>query len=84
MDYPITEHEDLDRLDRHVEQLRVGKHLSGRLKDAYWALNKCERLYIALALDRNDLLKAHNLTIVQAMRWIGPLWRAELIDRWTY
>jgi hypothetical protein len=68
--------ERLRYLDELVEEVATGD--LGR----YGPLSTGERLYIALAENRADLLKQDGFTIVQAVDRLGEDWMACLLDRW--
>jgi hypothetical protein len=52
--------------------------------DCYGPLSTGERLYVALAASRTDLLERDSYTIAEALARIGEGWTAELVRRWQY
>ena len=68
----------LDYLDQVAQRVVRNKF------DAYRGMSTGERLYVALAASRSDLLEEDGYTIAEAMTRIGSEWRAELIQRWQY
>ena len=68
----------LDYLDKAAQRVARDKF------EAYRGMSTGERLYVALAASRSDLLEEDGYTIAEAMTRIGSEWRAELIQRWQY
>lgn len=71
----------LHRLDEMAKAIIQGK--PGALQ-AVGVLSSGEQLYVYLAANRGDKLKARGDTIAQALARIGPYWVGQLIDRWQY
>lgn len=69
----------LDHLDTLAARLVGTTDASG-----WGPLSTGERLYVALAADRADLLSRDGYTMVQALARIGPDWSSELVQRWQY
>ena len=67
----------LNRLDHCAGAMRLGE------EDGYWVLSTGERLYVALAANRADLLEADCFTIPQALQRIGLEWASALAERWS-
>ena len=70
--------QQLDYLDELAQNLREGR------KVGFWVLSSGERVYVALAADRADLLKEDGYTLVQAWARLDQGWAAELTQRWRY
>jgi hypothetical protein len=70
--------EQWDQLDRVAEQVARDD------LDAYRPLSREERLYVALAANRADLVNAGGDTIAEALERLGREWREALIERWRY
>lgn len=70
--------QQLDRLDALAYRLRDGG------EDGFWPLSTGERLYVALAANRADLLEACDYSIASALGRIGAEWIVALIQRWEY
>jgi methyl coenzyme M reductase beta subunit len=66
----------IDRLDQIAEDV-----ISGDMRRV-GVLSTGERLYVALASNRVDLLADY--TIAQALMRIGDEWTRELTERWQY
>lgn len=69
----------LDHLDRLAARLVGTEDASG-----WGPLSTGERLYVALAANRCDLLAEDRYTVAEALARIGPEWSAELVSRWQY
>ncbi len=65
-------------LDELVEEVANGN------LERYTPLSTGQRLYIALAANRADLLKQDGFTIVQALDRLGEDWTTYLFNRWKY
>lgn len=52
--------------------------------DTYAVLSTGERLYVALAASRPDLIESEGKTLVQAIARLGNDWTQQLIERWQY
>ena len=50
----------------------------------FGVLSTGEKLYVALAANRHDLLKELDYTVVQAMARLEGQWLQELVARWQY
>ena len=70
--------QQLDRLDALTDRLRDGG------EDGFWPLSTGERLYVALAANRVDLLEACDYTVAGALGRIGAEWGVALVKRWEY
>lgn len=70
--------QQLDKLDRIVHLVLGGDD------EAAAGLSTSERLYVALAANRIDLLIADCYGIPGALGRIGPEWIGELVARWEY
>ena len=68
--------DQLDYLDEVAHRVACNK------LDACRGMSTGERLYVALAASRSDLLKDDGYTIAEAMARIGHEWRQELLRRW--
>jgi hypothetical protein len=68
----------LDYLDQLAQRARNGDH------SGFWVLSSGERVYVALAADRPDLLREDGYTLVQAWARLEPGWTKELMTRWRY
>lgn len=67
----------------HLDTLAA--RLVGTTDAGGWGpLSTGERLYVALAANRTDLLADDGYTVAQALARIGPEWVAELVQRWQY
>lgn len=72
----------LDRLDAIAERVAIAKD---PLKETnIGVLSTGERLYVALAASRQDVLDAYGYTIAEALARIDTGWTAELVRRWQY
>lgn len=71
----------IDRLDNLVRNIRSG---DPRAIEATGPLSTGERLYVALAANRCDLLRDDGYTIAQALARLDEPWVAALIQRWQY
>ncbi len=69
---------ELDRFDPIIDKIRAGSDY------IYWKLSTSERLFIALAANRADLLKEESESIASALVQIGEAWREELVRRYQY
>ena len=76
----ISQQVEFDRLDRIAEQMRSGDISS------YGVLSTSQRIYVALASNRPDLLQEerYRWTMVQVIARLGDEWLRELIERWRY
>lgn len=63
-----------EELDAQAKAIIEGGEVSGYLSTG-------ERIYVALAANRSDLLPKGD-TIAYAMRRLGPEWRDQLMERW--
>jgi hypothetical protein len=70
--------QQLDQLDQIAQGLRDGRDVG------FWVLSSGERVYVALAADRPDLLKEDGYTLVQAWARLDWGWGDELTRRWRY
>jgi hypothetical protein len=70
----------LDRLDTIAAGLTYG--LDERRP--FGPLSTGEKLYVALAANRADLLAAMDYTMAQAVARVGDDWMRELVQRWQY
>lgn len=70
----------------HLDHLdRLAARLVGTTDTRGWGpLSTGERLYVALAANRADLLADDGYTVAEALARIGPEWSAELVLRWQY
>lgn len=68
----------LDRLDEIANRV-ARDHFAG-----YGPLSTGERIYVAIAASRSDILEEEGYTIAEALARIGPEWRVELLRRWQY
>ncbi len=68
----------LDRLDE------IANHVARDRFAAYGPLSTGERLYVAIAASRSEILEEEGYTIAEALARIGPAWRGELLRRWQY
>ncbi len=68
----------LDRLDEYADCLRAGQAAG------FWALSSGERVYVALAANRADLLAEDGYTLVQAWARLDYGWSDQLKLRWRY
>lgn len=77
----------LDRLDciaaRLFQSSRAGAEPNDK-RDFWGVLSTGEKLYVALAANRGDLLTAMDYTIAEALVRIGDEWVQELTRRWQY
>jgi hypothetical protein len=63
-----------EELDARAKAIIEGGDMSGHLSTS-------ERIYVALAANRVDLLERGD-TIAYAMHRLGPEWREQLMERW--
>lgn len=68
----------LDHLDAEAARVAVDQ-----ARD-YGVMSTGERLYVALAANRADLLEADGYTIAEAVARLDEGWMAELVRRWQY
>ena len=71
----------LHRLDELAKAIIQRK--PGALRAAS-VLSTGEQLYVYLAANREDKLRARGDTVAQALARIGPYWVEQLIERWQY
>lgn len=74
----LSENKHFDSLDRLA--VRVAANDFGR----YGAMSKGEKIYVALAASRADLLEDLGDTLAQAIARLGEDWMSELVERWRY
>ena len=76
----LWEQANFDRLDAIAERVRAGD-----ISD-YNCLSTGERIYVALAANRMDLLQqeGYRWTCVQAIARLEYEWLRVLIERWRY
>jgi hypothetical protein len=70
--------DQLDRLDEVSDRLRAGQTAG------FWVLSSGERVYVALAANRADLLAEDGYTPVQAWARLDYGWGDQLKLRWRY
>lgn len=73
-------------MDKQLDYLDVtAARLCGNDDRTGWGvLSTGEKLYVALAANRPDLLNAINYTIAEAMQRVGDDWCRQLAHRWQY
>ena len=69
----------LDALDAIAERLA-----GNDAREGWGVLSTGEKLYVALAANRVDLLAALNYSIPEALARVGETWTRELVSRWQY
>lgn len=76
----------LDYLDRIAGGLFRGPNASRELGNGggFPPLSTGERVYVALAANRADLLASMGYTIAEAVARLGDDWTRELTRRWQY
>ncbi len=62
----------------------IAKQVAGGRLAAFRPLSTGERLYVALAANRADLLSTDGYTIVQAWNRVDEDWARELMSRWAH
>ena len=60
----------------------MAARLGRRENSAYYYLSTNERIYVAIAANRIDLLEEDGFTIAEALDQIGVEWANVLIERW--
>jgi hypothetical protein len=63
---------------------RIAERLAKQDNEGFGVLSKGEKLYVALASNRMDLLEAEGHTIAEALARIGEDWTEKLVERWRY
>lgn len=69
---------EFDYLDREAQRVADGE------SKRFHALSTGERIYVALAANRPDLIQQDGSTLVQAIVRLGPIWLEELLMRHRY
>lgn len=70
--------QEFDYLDRIAQRIADGD------TQRFHALSTGERIYVALAANRPDLIQQDGSTLVQAIARLGPVWLEELLLRHRY
>ena len=70
--------QEFDRLDDLARRLMAGGD------EGFWVLSTGERIYVALASSRVDLLRLDHFTVVGALNRLGETWTQALLQRWKY
>ena len=70
-----------DRLDAIA--VDIAKKVKGS-KERLGVLSTGEKLYVALASSRSDVLDSLGYTIAEAIERLGPEWTTTLLERWRY
>lgn len=66
----------------HLDQLAL--QVAGGNDGDFGVLSTGERLYVALAANRPDLLAADGYTVAQALGRLGDDWTRALVVRWQH
>ena len=72
----------LDRLDNIAAAIVM--HKDAAYLGAYDVLSTGEKLYVALAANRSDLLAEHGYTMAEALHRLDTPWLGELVQRWKH
>lgn len=71
--------------DREFNYLdRVAQRVADGENERFHALSTSERIYVALAANRPDLISSDGSTLVQAIARLEPTWLEELLLRHRY